>query len=148
MIERLLPAPVASVQARDEPLEIELLPEEQRLLDGAVEKRRREFVTGRACARRALQKLGLPATAIARGPRGEPLWPPAVVGSITHCRRYTASAVARASDLVAIGIDAEANEALGAVALLRPGPDLVRGRRGVRRGATVGSPCDRWREAD
>jgi len=112
MIERLLPTPVASAETREKLLEIELFPEEERVVDGAVEKRRHEFTTGRACARRALQKLGVAPTPVASGARGEPLWPPAVVGSITHCRGYAASAVAHAGDLAALGIDAEPNEAL------------------------------------
>jgi 4'-phosphopantetheinyl transferase EntD len=49
---------------------------------------------------------------ILRGPTREPLWPPGVVGSITHCRGYRAAAVARQSDIWTIGIDAEPHEAL------------------------------------
>jgi 4'-phosphopantetheinyl transferase EntD len=36
-----------------------------------------------------------------------PRWPEGVVGSLTHCDGYRAAAVARASDVVALGIDAE-----------------------------------------
>jgi len=35
-----------------------------------------------------------------------------VVGSITHCAGYRACALARAADVVALGIDAEPHEAL------------------------------------
>ncbi|MEK8104565.1 4'-phosphopantetheinyl transferase superfamily protein [Micromonospora sp. M12] len=41
------------------------------------------------------------------GPRREPLWPPGIVGSITHCAGYRAAAVGLASDVAAVGIDAE-----------------------------------------
>ena len=114
MIERLLPSVVASAETRDRFLEVELFPEEERAIGRAVEKRRREFVTGRACARRALRQLGIPTMSIPAGERGEPIWPAGVVGSITHCRGYTASAAARTRHLLALGIDAEPNRPLPA----------------------------------
>ncbi|HLY49901.1 MAG TPA: 4'-phosphopantetheinyl transferase superfamily protein [Solirubrobacteraceae bacterium] len=112
MIERLVPSFVATAETRQDILDIELFAEEERSLGRAVEKRRREFITGRACARLALDRLGLPATPIPAGARGEPLWPPGVVGSITHCAGYRACAVARADEATSIGIDAEPNAAL------------------------------------
>jgi 4'-phosphopantetheinyl transferase EntD len=72
-----------------------------------VDKRRREFITGRACARAALARLGLPAAPIPRGERGAPQWPAGVVGSITHCAGYRAGAVAWRRDVRTIGVDAE-----------------------------------------
>jgi 4'-phosphopantetheinyl transferase EntD len=77
-----------------------------------VEKRRREFTTARACAREALERLGQPSQPIPSGPRGEPVWPQGIVGSITHCDGYRACAVARAADLTTVGIDAEPNQPL------------------------------------
>ncbi|HVX32404.1 MAG TPA: 4'-phosphopantetheinyl transferase superfamily protein [Solirubrobacterales bacterium] len=85
----------------------------------AVEARRREFATGRSCARRALAALGAPVTAIPRGPRGEPIWPRRVIGSITHCAGYRAAALAWEDRLAAIGIDAEPNLPLPARVLER-----------------------------
>lgn len=113
MIEELVPATVTAVATCVE-LDAELFEEEVRSLGCAVESRRREFETGRACARRALARLGLPATAIPSGTRGQPLWPASVVGSITHCARYRACAVARAQDVRAVGIDAEVHRPLPA----------------------------------
>jgi 4'-phosphopantetheinyl transferase EntD len=81
--------------------------EEAGLIERAVEKRRREFLAGRDCARAALAGLGLPPRPIPRGPQGEPLWPTGVVGSITHCAGYVACALAHAADLRSLGIDAE-----------------------------------------
>jgi 4'-phosphopantetheinyl transferase EntD len=112
MIAEILPAAVAAVEARSDPLDIVLFPAEEAVLGEAVEKRRREFATARACARKALAELGLPPLPILSGARGEPLWPAGIVGSITHCHGYRACAVARASDLLALGIDAEPNEPL------------------------------------
>lgn len=112
MIERLVPDTVVVVSTRQDLLEVELFPEEERSVGRAVEKRRREFTTARACARQALDRLGIAAVAIPNGERGEPLWPGGVVGSITHCSGYRACAVARAGDVASVGIDAEVDEPL------------------------------------
>jgi enterobactin synthetase component D / holo-[acyl-carrier protein] synthase len=112
VIEELLPEAVVAVDTRGECLDIELFPQELESLGQAVEKRRREFVTARSCARRALGLLGLPPSPIATGERGQPLWPEGVVGSITHCAGYRGCALARASDLAGVGIDAEPHEPL------------------------------------
>ena len=121
MLERILPA-AAAVVATGQDLDVELFPEEEAAVGNAVPKRRREFVTARACARDALSRLGLPAQPIPTGPRGEPVWPAGVVGSITHCAGYRACAVAPASELLTVGIDAELDDplpggALGDIAL-------------------------------
>jgi 4'-phosphopantetheinyl transferase EntD len=108
----ILPASVIVVEARDDVTDAILFPEEELALGKAVEKRRREFTTARVCARAALEKLGLPVAPILSGARGEPLWPAGVVGSITHCEGYRACAVARSSEMVTVGIDAEPNAAL------------------------------------
>lgn len=107
MLEELLPPPVAAVEAFEDVLGIVLFPEEEAVVAKAVAKRRREFMTARACARAALGKLGRPAVPIVPGPRGAPQWPSGIVGSITHCAGYRASAVARSEDILAIGLDAE-----------------------------------------
>jgi 4'-phosphopantetheinyl transferase EntD len=112
LIERLLPEFVACAEAAEDARGIELFPEEQTSIAHAVDKRRREFMTGRACARLALSRLGVPVAAIASGEHGEPLWPAGVVGSITHCAEYRACAVARAGAVVTLGIDAEPNRPL------------------------------------
>ncbi|WP_329337283.1 4'-phosphopantetheinyl transferase superfamily protein [Streptomyces sp. NBC_00663] len=83
--------------------------EERELLGpAAVERRWREFATGRVCARQALTALGVPLSGpLLRGPDGAPCWPDGVRGSITHCPGYRAAAVAFAADARALGIDAE-----------------------------------------
>ncbi len=93
-----------------------LLPGEQALVANAVERRRREFAEGRDCAHRVLAGLGWAGFAVLAGPNREPLWPPGVVGSITHCEGYVAAAAARVADLGSIrslGIDAEVRVPLG-----------------------------------
>jgi 4'-phosphopantetheinyl transferase EntD len=111
VLERILPTS-ATVVATREDLRGALYPEEESVVGRAVEKRRREFTTARACAREALACLGQHHQAIPSGPRGEPLWPVGIVGSITHCDGYRGCAVARDTDLITIGVDAERNEPL------------------------------------
>jgi 4'-phosphopantetheinyl transferase EntD len=112
MIEEILPASVVAVEARHDAPSVTLFPAEEAAVGRAVEKRRREFTTGRACAHDALERLGLPPSPILSGERGEPRWPAGVVGSITHCDGYRACAVARMREIATVGIDAEVNAGL------------------------------------
>ncbi len=112
MIEELLPACVACAERRTDSYDALLFAEEQALIANSVEKRRNEFTTARVCAREALQTLGIAPAPILSGERGEPLWPRQVLGSITHCEAYRGAAVARAEEVLALGIDAEPNAAL------------------------------------
>ncbi|GHH28726.1 4'-phosphopantetheinyl transferase family protein [Streptomyces rubradiris] len=109
MIEELLPESVVAVEAHtDDPLwETPLYPAEEALVVRAVAKRRREFAAVRGCARRAMEKLGVPPQPVLSGERGAPLWPDGLVGSMTHCDGYCAAALVRAGDLASLGIDAE-----------------------------------------
>jgi 4'-phosphopantetheinyl transferase EntD len=108
----MLPPAVAAVEAFTDPPGTVLFPAEEAAVARAVDKRRREFTTVRACARDALARLGVPAAPILPGPRGAPQWPAGIVGSMTHCAGYRAAAVARASDLVTLGLDAEPHDVL------------------------------------
>jgi 4'-phosphopantetheinyl transferase EntD len=112
MIGDILPPAVAVEEAFGDLPDVMLFPCEQAVIANAVEKRRREFATARACARAALAKLGLPPVPIVPGVRGAPQWPPGVVGSITHCAGYRASAVARDRDVITVGLDAEPHDKL------------------------------------
>jgi 4'-phosphopantetheinyl transferase EntD len=112
VIEKILPDAVACAEAFDDPSDAVLYPQEEAVISRAVEKRRREFRTVRHCARRALRELGLPPAPVLPGEHREPLWPPGVVGSMTHCAGYRAAAVARSRDLLTVGIDAEPHEPL------------------------------------
>jgi len=114
MIEAILPSTVIAVEAREDPTDIVLFPAEETSVEQAVEKRRREFTTARACVREAFSQLGLPPSPVTNGARGEPRWPAGVVGSITHCEGYRACAIARSTDMTTIGIDAEPHAPLPA----------------------------------
>jgi 4'-phosphopantetheinyl transferase EntD len=114
MIERILPATVACADSTVDPLGVRLFPAEEAVITRAATKRRQEFTTARHCARQALAALGEPAAPILPGAKGEPCWPPGVVGSMTHCAGYRAAALARTSDIRTLGIDAEPHEPLPA----------------------------------
>ncbi|MFG2501894.1 4'-phosphopantetheinyl transferase [Streptomyces sp. NPDC048441] len=109
MIEELLPDSVVAVESRagDEADHAVLHPEEEAVVARAVDKRRHEFAAVRACARRAMRKLGVPPQPVLPGERGAPRWPDGLLGSMTHCDGYCAAALVRATDLASIGIDAE-----------------------------------------
>ncbi|MER6036694.1 4'-phosphopantetheinyl transferase superfamily protein [Streptomyces sp. NPDC001835] len=109
MIEELLPESVVAAESHgdqdtDETL---LYPQERPLVARAVSKRRREFTAARVCARRAMEKLGVPPQPVLTGERGAPVWPDGLAGSMTHCDGYRAAALVRAADLASLGIDAE-----------------------------------------
>jgi enterobactin synthetase component D / holo-[acyl-carrier protein] synthase len=112
VIEEILPPEVASAEAFEDATDVVLFPEEEAAVAKAAPRRRREFATARVCARAALAKLGLPPAPIVPGHRGAPQWPVGVLGSITHCAGYRASAAARTADVLALGLDAEPHEGL------------------------------------
>jgi 4'-phosphopantetheinyl transferase EntD len=111
---QLLPHPVACDEAHMDRLGVVLAPQEREYVQRASAGRSREFATARDCARRALAGLGLSPGPIPRAPGGEPVWPPGIVGSITHCAGYRAAAVARSERIRSVGIDAEPNAPLPA----------------------------------
>ncbi|MCD9876487.1 4'-phosphopantetheinyl transferase family protein [Streptomyces guryensis] len=114
MIEELLPDEVVAVEVLgdDGSEPAPLYAEEAAVVARAVHKRRREFALVRACARRAMEKLGVPPQPLLPGERGAPGWPPGLAGSMTHCDGYCAAALVRATDLASVGIDAEPHRPL------------------------------------
>jgi len=78
--------------------------------------RLRELENGRHYAKRALETLGVTAAELPVGRDRGPQWPDGIVGSITHAAGeggdYAAAAVARASEVAALGIDAEGGDGL------------------------------------
>ncbi len=89
----------------------ELLPEEAHTIANGRDARLLEFRAGRHCARTALGRLGAPAGPLLRSEDRSPIWPAGFVGSITHtrggARAFCGAAVARSSEVHALGIDAE-----------------------------------------
>ena len=112
MLAEIVPPEVAADEAFGDLPDAVLFPEEEAVVARAVDKRRREFAAARACARAGLARLGVPPVPILPGLRGAPQWPPGIVGSITHCAGYRASALARAEDMLTLGLDAEPDDRL------------------------------------
>ncbi|TQL24766.1 4'-phosphopantetheinyl transferase [Streptomyces sp. SLBN-134] len=111
MIDELLPSSVAtgSTFVDHDAALTALYPQEAAAVASAWPKRRREYANVRMCARRAMSELGVPPAPVLSGPRGEPLWPDGIVGSLTHCPGFRAAALGRSSALAGLGIDAEPN---------------------------------------
>jgi 4'-phosphopantetheinyl transferase EntD len=107
LLSDLLPPSVSVCETQDDTGDCRAFEAEQELMARAIETRRREFLTARRCAHDALIRLGIDPVPVLKGANGEPLWPRGVVGSITHCTGYRAAAVARCTDVSAVGIDAE-----------------------------------------
>jgi 4'-phosphopantetheinyl transferase EntD len=112
LVDLVLPPGIATMAVFDDPPHATLLAAEVEALGKVVEKRRREYTTVRHCARIALRKLGRPPTPLVPGLFGAPLWPPGVVGSMSHCEGYRVAAVASTDVMVTIGVDAEPNRPL------------------------------------
>lgn len=109
-IERLFSADVKSACLRPSELDDDTLsPLEQVMLGDVAPQRRRDFVAGRRCASRCMELLGHAPAPVLIGPQREPVWPPGLIGSITHTEGLAAAAVARVSSVRGIGIDAERN---------------------------------------
>ncbi|MGK2881555.1 MAG: 4'-phosphopantetheinyl transferase PptT [Mycobacterium sp.] len=106
------PTGLAAAEVYADPDGLVPLAEEAPLIAKAVAKRRNEFLSARYCARVALGELGLPATPILKGDKGEPRWPDGVVGSLTHCQGFRGAVVARRDHVRSVGIDAEPHEVL------------------------------------
>lgn len=84
-----------------------LFPEEAASLARAVPKRVGEFAGGRLAARRALAELGIVDFPLRVGPDRRPLWPDAVVGSITHTEGLCAAVAAGQGAILSLGLDTE-----------------------------------------
>lgn len=112
LLDGVFPADIAVAWSRVSDAPPALFPEEAALLANAVEKRRREFAHGRACARRALATHGCDAVPLLVGPMREPLWPHGFVGSITHDRELCVAVAARDDKYAGVGVDIEPDEPL------------------------------------
>ena len=103
----VLPAAAIGAELRDTGDPQLLYPDEAACLGRAVAKRREEFAAGRLCARRALSELGIAHFPLKAADDRQPIWPAAVVGSITHTQGLCLAAVAPRASLSGIGLDSE-----------------------------------------
>jgi 4'-phosphopantetheinyl transferase EntD len=107
LISRLLVPGLSGAEIWDEGQAVTLHPDEFVHVARSVDKRRREFALGRACARAALAGLGHGDAVIAKGDDGAAVWPAGIVGSITHTKGYAAALAAESLRFGGVGIDAE-----------------------------------------
>jgi 4'-phosphopantetheinyl transferase EntD len=84
--------------------EYAMLPEEQAMVARAVDRRRREFATGRWLSREGLRHFGLPDQPILIGRLRNPLWPESLIGTISHDGDLCAVALRRDASVPAAGI--------------------------------------------
>ncbi|MFF4588364.1 4'-phosphopantetheinyl transferase [Streptomyces sp. NPDC001388] len=112
MLRDVLPPGAVWAESFGDRADVLLFPEEETAVKDSVPSRRREFATTRGCAHRALAGLGLCPAPLLNDERRAPVWPPGVIGSLTHCPGYRAAAVARANALAVLGIDAEPHRPL------------------------------------
>jgi 4'-phosphopantetheinyl transferase EntD len=84
-----------------------LLPEELLGFQTSVLKVRRQSGAARIVARGLLDGFGFSTTALSRSTSGSPIWPPGVVGSLSHDETIAIAAIARTEHYAALGIDVE-----------------------------------------
>jgi len=89
-----------------------LMPEEAPAFASSIVEVRRASGAARIVARQLFARLGYPATALPKAPSGAPIWPPGVIGSLTHDAKIALAAVAMGRDVGALGIDVEPAEFL------------------------------------
>jgi 4'-phosphopantetheinyl transferase EntD len=89
-----------------------LLPEELAAFETSVDKVRRASGAARIVARELLVQLGLPPSPLPKSPRGMPVWPDGVLGSMAHDSSLAVAAAALSRDFVCLGIDVEPAEPL------------------------------------
>jgi 4'-phosphopantetheinyl transferase EntD len=102
----------------------QLRPAEYRLIERAVPKRQREFAAGRVLAHSLFGELNVTVPALLSDADRVPMWPEAIIGSITHCGSLCAVAIAGVATSAGIGIDVEPARPLSDELLpqvLRPG---------------------------
>lgn len=119
MIREILPPDVVSVTDAELGLDesavvAAMYPVEAEQISNAVASRRADFAWARACAREAMTRLGAPVGPIVRGGKGMPVWPPGVVGTLTHTDGLRAAALGSAGRVRSLGVDVEPHEPLAA----------------------------------
>jgi 4'-phosphopantetheinyl transferase EntD len=107
LLARLFDARVATAEMRCEADPALLYPQEAVGSARFSPKRRAEYAAGRACARRALEQIGISGFPVVSNADRSPRWPPQIVGSITHTQGFCGSVAVRSSAFAGIGIDAE-----------------------------------------
>lgn len=91
-----------------------LTPEEAIAFAASVVSVRRASGAARTVARQLLARIGITRCALPKADGGAPVWPPGIVGSMSHHASVAVAAVALGRDFSALGIDIEPAEPLPA----------------------------------
>jgi 4'-phosphopantetheinyl transferase EntD len=91
-----------------------LLASEADAFASSVVQVRRASGAARLVARELLAQLGVAHGALPKARSGAPIWPEGIVGSLAHDSLVAVAAVARSTDVMAVGIDIEPAEPLPA----------------------------------
>ena len=75
-------------------------------LNGAVIKRKAEFLAGRLCANKCLEKFNF-SCQVPIGESRSPVWPDSIYGSISHTSGIAGSLVVNSANCLGIGLDIE-----------------------------------------
>ena len=110
----LFPAGVVAAELRSPASPALLTSEERASVAHCGRERVLDFAAGRTCARRALQEFGVSGFSLIAAADRQPLWPPALVGSITHTDGYYAAVVGERRLWRSLGVDVERIDALRA----------------------------------
>ena len=121
----LFPTGVVAVELTGAAPRTVLTASELAYISHCAQKRIDDFTRGRACAHRCMTELGLGKVSLLSGEKREPLWPPDIIGSITHTTGFAAAVVARRNPFEALGIDCEVVDSVGADRAL-PHKELLR----------------------
>jgi 4'-phosphopantetheinyl transferase EntD len=105
-LRRVLPAELI-VEVTSEASVDALLPEEAAATRDWTPQRQLQFAAGRLCARRGLARIGCSPCPILFDTDGAPVWPPGVVGSISHKRQHCIAVIGRSSAVRSLGVDLE-----------------------------------------
>ncbi|MGD8912350.1 MAG: 4'-phosphopantetheinyl transferase superfamily protein [Candidatus Thiodiazotropha sp.] len=108
----LFPSNVVIVHATEAMWATPVHREEERLIEGSVTKRQRQFRAGRNAAHAALRQLDAPSEPLLRGENRQPIWPQGFFGSISHCDDSCVAACAKDGAIVSLGLDVEPLEPL------------------------------------
>ncbi|MET0045403.1 MAG: 4'-phosphopantetheinyl transferase superfamily protein, partial [Candidatus Thiodiazotropha sp. 6PLUC3] len=111
-LAQLFPPNAIIVKAEASMWNTPLCKEEEALIEGAVEKRQKEFRAGRHSAHQALEQLNAPWLPLLREKSRQPIWPPGYLGSISHCRDACVAVCAKSEDMFGLGVDVEPLEPL------------------------------------
>ena len=145
MIEHVFPAGVVTVAATPAMWEAPSDPKEAQCVARAIDKRKREFAAGRACARIALAKLGIrDFSLLSNAEDRTPIWPSGIVGSISHTAGCCGVAASRLGEVRGVGYDVEESKPLDRRVL----QDICTPREIDRLSEFAHDPVQEWSDLD